>query len=552
VNPPFVVDAFAAEAALAEALERRMRGERFTLRFELLDDATAVASSAIGALIAAHPPGPARRRALDALGARTLKFGGNPQRALTSRPPAQRAAMRELARLAHTIVVHSCWEADDVAAVTQIWRERIRIEPPPVVPVAKPAGRADARAICIYAPGVRPDITALVVHALDDGQWRSRLVVGDALACTGSQATHAADAEGALRSARAIVVVDPSNPGTALSLARLGKPLAVTVTSGAREYLDGVAVYDPWDPRSIREAVAEACEAEAPRIRPRATAAAYPEQPRPAAAPLVSIVVRTHDRPQFLARALASIEAQTYPNIETIVVVDGGAPVDAILAEHPPTQTIVHPAPLGPVPSLIAGMRAANGMYLAILDDDDVLFPDHFERLVGAMIAADGRLVQSIATSLYARAEDDGYRIFGINSFLYRVARPDRIFTQNGAGPMALLTRRDLFDLSGGYDPKIGHAEDWDLLMRLTMHDDMVFLPEVTAAYTIRPEEETSLMRTGGKRMITAMQYMIVKYSLAARPVVERQRLALYDELLHVGGVPHFPDPLPIAGGRLW
>jgi hypothetical protein len=117
---------------------------------------------------------------------------------------------------------------------------------------------------------------------------------------------------------------------------------------------------------------------------------------------------------------------------------------------------------------------------------------------------------------------------------------------------MALLTRRDLFDLSGGYDPKIGHAEDWDLLMRLTMHDDMVFLPEVTAAYTIRPEEESSLMRTGGKRMITAMQYMIVKYSLAARPVVERQRLALYDELLRVGGVPHFPDPLPIAGGRLW
>jgi len=231
---------------------------------------------------------------------------------------------------------------------------------------------------------------------------------------------------------------------------------------------------------------------------------------------------------------------------------DGGANVDDVLAAHPPTRTVVHAVSRGPVASLIAGMEATSGRYLGILDDDDILFPDHLERLVGALLAADARIGQSLATALYARAEGDDYRLFGMATFLRRVVRPDRIHLEYGGAPMTFLFRRDAYDESGGFDPAIGHAEDWELLMRLAERDDVVAVPEITAAYTIRPEETTSLVAGGGTRMIAAQQHMIAKNDLAQRPVLARHRLALYERTLRSGGAARFPDPVPVAGDLLW
>ncbi len=47
--------------------------------------------------------------------------------------------------------------------------------------------------------------------------------------------------------------------------------------------------------------------------------------------PLVSIIVRTKNRPVLLAEALQSIAEQTYPKIEIIVVNDGGDDVSEVI-----------------------------------------------------------------------------------------------------------------------------------------------------------------------------------------------------------------------------
>lgn len=44
--------------------------------------------------------------------------------------------------------------------------------------------------------------------------------------------------------------------------------------------------------------------------------------------PLVSIIVRTKDRPKLLTRALQSIAEQTYRPIEVVLVNDGGCDLD--------------------------------------------------------------------------------------------------------------------------------------------------------------------------------------------------------------------------------
>lgn len=114
--------------------------------------------------------------------------------------------------------------------------------------------------------------------------------------------------------------------------------------------------------------------------------------------PLVSVVIPTYDNHELLGdRALPSVLAQTYENLEVIVVGDG-APAqarEAVEAIGDERLRFHNLAPRGPYPDdpetrwLVAGVppfneavRLARGRWIAPLDDDDAFRPGHVERLL--------------------------------------------------------------------------------------------------------------------------------------------------------------------------
>ena len=102
--------------------------------------------------------------------------------------------------------------------------------------------------------------------------------------------------------------------------------------------------------------------------------------------PLVSIIVRTKDRPKMLKRALASIKRQDYRPLEAVVVNDGGCPLDedelsGLLSDVKLTYIYLEKN-IGRAGAANAGMRHASGKYIGFLDDDDELLPDHISSLV--------------------------------------------------------------------------------------------------------------------------------------------------------------------------
>ena len=109
--------------------------------------------------------------------------------------------------------------------------------------------------------------------------------------------------------------------------------------------------------------------------------------------PLVSVIVRTRDRPALLAEALASLRAQTLRDFETIVVADGGERPPAELLAPAPGEgglTLVHRAPPhGRARALNAGLDAARGRFVAYLDDDDLFLPDHLATLARFLAGSD-------------------------------------------------------------------------------------------------------------------------------------------------------------------
>ena len=103
---------------------------------------------------------------------------------------------------------------------------------------------------------------------------------------------------------------------------------------------------------------------------------------------LISIVIPAHNRPAFLLEALQSIAIQTYSNFEVIVIDDGSMPaVSPSALEEVLGQRVLlyrHDSAQGVPKAKNAGINAAHGEVILLLDDDDLLMPDALEVIFNA------------------------------------------------------------------------------------------------------------------------------------------------------------------------
>ena len=103
---------------------------------------------------------------------------------------------------------------------------------------------------------------------------------------------------------------------------------------------------------------------------------------------LISIVIPAHNRPAFLLEAAHSIAKQAYSNFEVIVVDDGSEPPisQTDLEEVLGSRVLLyrHDSAQGVPKAKNAGVNAARGEVIFILDDDDLLMPDALERIYWA------------------------------------------------------------------------------------------------------------------------------------------------------------------------
>ena len=109
--------------------------------------------------------------------------------------------------------------------------------------------------------------------------------------------------------------------------------------------------------------------------------------------PLVSVVIPTHGGAAFLTRAIDSVLAQTYKNIEIIVVDDNGLGTEGqrvtetIIKQYldnPRFQYVTHEVNMNGSVARNTGARHAKGKYISLLDDDDYFLPDNIENHMNA------------------------------------------------------------------------------------------------------------------------------------------------------------------------
>jgi LmbE family N-acetylglucosaminyl deacetylase len=196
--------------------------------------------------------------------------------------------------------------------------------------------------------------------------------------------------------------------------------------------------------------------------------------------PLVSVLVRSMNRPS-LAETLASVVQQTYSNIE-IVVVNAAGQKHAPLSYLPEQLQfrLVEPSNFASLDRSAAANLAlddAQGSLALFLDDDDLLAPEHLQRLVQALndkpdvvgaysgvqvVGADGQVIREYDMPW------SPHRMAGINFLPIHAV----LFRMN-----AVRERQIRFDTT------LPVLEDWDFWRQLTQEHDLIHCPGVSAVY---------------------------------------------------------------------
>jgi len=182
---------------------------------------------------------------------------------------------------------------------------------------------------------------------------------------------------------------------------------------------------------------------------------------------VVSVVLPAHRAEDWLPACLDSLVAQTEPDWEAVVVIDGSPDAgEAIARDHARRddriRVIVAPHG-GPGAARNIGVASASGEYLAFVDADDLLVPRALELLLSAARADDADIVVGAGDDLH----EDGRRIryWTQADALHRSRRAG--LTAAGSPrllldhvPWAKLYRRSWFDEQGLRFPEGVHAED--------------------------------------------------------------------------------------------
>lgn len=273
---------------------------------------------------------------------------------------------------------------------------------------------------------------------------------------------------------------------------------------------------------------------------------------------LVSVIIATNRNSPFLEAALISVEQQTYPCWE-VIVVDDGVPdheqLERVVSGHAQVRVIRQRA-AGVSTARNVGVAQSSGELCAFLDDDDEWLPERLQLQVDAM-AQDPEAVLAYG------------RISSIDASGGQIAPADQrsarnlveIFNGSATPNFGTVTiRRHSLLRVGGFHSALSYAEDLDLILRLAREGSFVFIDQELVRYRWHGDNVTRNYRD----LATSIRTVADLHRLAARAALDGTDGALVERRRRNGryvawqatraarGAVHRREPHRAAAELLW
>jgi len=204
----------------------------------------------------------------------------------------------------------------------------------------------------------------------------------------------------------------------------------------------------------------------------------------------IDVILPTYNRREFLPKALGCIRKQTFALWRLIVINDGGDDVGDLVSACEDARIVYFDRPHeGKARQLNFGLKMCEAPYVAYMDDDDELYPQHFERLMAAVDAYSADFVYS--DTWFTVLAPDG-SILSRRVECSSDAPYDAIRLYNRINHKQILHARELSDRVGGYDERLQILIDYDYIKRLSKAARCpVHVREVTGDHILRTDART-------------------------------------------------------------
>jgi glycosyltransferase involved in cell wall biosynthesis len=209
---------------------------------------------------------------------------------------------------------------------------------------------------------------------------------------------------------------------------------------------------------------------------------------------LISVIIPSYNCAPYLPDAIMSVFAQSYPDVEVIVVNDGSTDnTDEVVRPFLERINYIKQGNRGLSSARNIGFYACHGEYVCFLDADDLLLPLKFERQL-ALLTSQPDL--GMVISGYTDVEADGKTIIrNVYKYWDRDAL-SHLLNHEVFPPHASLIRRSVLEESALFPEDINNAEsqeDWQLWFDLALNN-VIFssVPEPLCLYRHRADSISS------------------------------------------------------------
>ena len=223
---------------------------------------------------------------------------------------------------------------------------------------------------------------------------------------------------------------------------------------------------------------------------------------------MVSFVIPNYNHARYLGQAIDSALAQSYPNVEVIVVDDGSTDDSRAVAKAFGDRIrYIYQQNAGLSAARNTGVHAAHGEFIALLDADDLVEPPYAERLLSALT----RAPQASGAYCGFRFVDQDNR--PLNRVEQRITAPEDLYgallNGNYWVPESLLARRNCYQTMGEFDTALRACEDWDVWLRFSSHYTLVGIDDLLVRYRV----VTGSMSTDPRRMLDNRLAVLAKHA---------------------------------------
>lgn len=203
--------------------------------------------------------------------------------------------------------------------------------------------------------------------------------------------------------------------------------------------------------------------------------------------PRVSVVMAAHNAAEYIGESIDSVLAQTLSDFELVVVDDGSTDdtADVVRAFTDPRVRLISVARNGGAAAARnLGMRSARSDLIAILDADDIAYPERLARQVAYL---SDHPECSLLGSTFDRIDAAGAMLGTVHSPCDTALIRYRLLTGNVIAHSSVMLRRDDALAAGGYPEQFRNSQDYALWAAMAPLSEVAQLPEVLIAYHQNP-----------------------------------------------------------------